>query len=138
MPNPDIDRIAKTYNKISIWLVSGVAIIALLVMQIGDLSLSVPILVSVVYSLIAVFAYGTAWKRIAKISPEFLAKFYLAGSALRILAGLVVILFFCAFNRTDSSSIIRFTVVFIIFYIVMLVFDTIYFAKIERRKNIDK
>jgi len=130
-----INDTVAVYSRWSIWLIAGMALMTLLVMQVFALPLLVPVIVSVAFNLIAGMAYGAAWKALARNSPENLAKFYLAGSAFRIMSGLLVVLVFCVLNKGNRSGILQFSIVFMTFYIVMLLFDTVYFAKVERTKK---
>jgi hypothetical protein len=76
-------------------------------------------------------AYGAAWKSVAKSSPTNLAKFYLAANAIRMLAALAVAT--VGIILLDKSEAIGFAVIFIIFYLSILVFDTIYFSRVEKK-----
>ena len=93
-----------------------------------------PVLISVIYALVTNWAYGLSWKAVANSSPNTLSKFYLAASAIRMLAGVLVAVVFCVMND-DREAIINFIIVFSAFYIAMLVFDGVFFARQERKRN---
>ena len=101
-----------------------------------DISLVSALAVSALYSIIVNLAYGSLWKRIAKSAPGTMAKFYLAASALRLITAALVVIVFCVINRSDKELIRNFIFVFFAFYLVMLVFDSVFFARIEKNNNL--
>ncbi|CUQ35991.1 Uncharacterised protein [Segatella copri] len=108
------------YKQISLWLTAAVALAVLfacrLSAQCDDMIAQVvnPLVVSAIFSLAASTAYGEAWKAVAKSSPANLAKFYLAALVLKLI----------------------FTAIFALFYVVLLVFDCIYFARVEKKNRL--
>ena len=66
-----------------------------------------------------------------------LNKFYLAASGLRMLLAFMVIVVY-AFVVKDRTRLISFAVIFMIFYLILLVFDTFYFYKVEKNNKINK
>ncbi len=127
-----IGRWAKRYYKYSLWLVAGATLIGLLAANImfKD-SLVVPIVISAVFSLVASFAYGAAWKSVARSAPQTLTKFYLAAPALRMITAALVVAVYCVVVR-QPEKIRTFAIVFFIFYIVTLIFDSVFFARFEK------
>ena len=127
-----IQRTARRYYKGALWVVVAATLVALLAANLMlNEALIVPIVISAVFSLCTGFAYGAAWKGVAKAAPQTLTKFYLAAPALRmILAALVVAVYCVAVRQPDKIRL--FAVVFFIFYIVTLVFDSVFFARIEK------
>jgi hypothetical protein len=63
-----------------------------------------------------------------------LGKFYLAGSALRMLLAFLTILVYAIIVK-ERVMILSFAVIFMIFYLVLLAFDTIYFSKVEKNNK---
>lgn len=132
----NIDRTVALYNKVSLWIICAMTLVGLLVMQVsGWMSLLSVLIVSSVFHLVCSFSYGQAWKVVARRSLETLPKLYLASSALRLMAAAIVMLAWCVVNRADIESIKWFAAVFIIYYVVMLVFDAIFFAKVSKNSN---
>ena len=132
--------IVSQYLKISVWIIAGASFLVMLLMQfLNDTSIfpaiSHALLVSVVFSCVASFAYGYSWKAIALNSPNNLAKFYLLGSLCRMMVALMVYVVY-AFIIKEKSSVIWFTGVFAGFYILLLIFDCIYFTRTEKQLNI--
>ena len=135
MDSQQIIKISRQYNKCSLWVVAAAALIMLLGISICDAQQLVnPVLISVIYALVTNWAYGLPWKAVANSSPNTLSKFYLAASAIRMLAGVLVAVVFCVMND-DREAIINFIIVFSAFYIAMLVFDGVFFARQERKRN---
>jgi hypothetical protein len=92
-------------------------------------------LISAVFHILCSAAYIGGWLALARRSPETLPKYYLAGSAFRLMAAAAVLLVFCVVKRDNPEAIKWFSIVFIIFYLVMLVFDAIFFAKVSKTRK---
>lgn len=133
----EIKTISKAYYKMSLWVVCGSMLLALFIMQVARLQYLVnAALVSAVYSFVCNLLYGQAWKATARTSPNSLAKFYLAASGLRMLASLIVVVLALILLRPDRQMMLGFSMIFVAFYLVMLLFDTIFFTRIERKHKI--
>ena len=128
------------YKQISLWLTAAVALAVLfacrLSAQCDDMIAQVvnPLVVSAIFSLVASTAYGESWKAVAKSSPANLAKFYLAAMMLKMMAGVLVFLIYVLV--CDKQNILGFTAIFALFYVVLLVFDCIYFARVEKKNRL--
>lgn len=92
-------------------------------------------LISALFHIICSIAYIGGWLALARRSPQTLPKYYLAGSAFRLMAAAAVLLVFCVVKRDDPEAIKWFSIVFIIFYLVMLVFDAIFFVKVNKTRK---
>ena len=92
-------------------------------------------LISAVFHVVCSTAYIGGWLALARRSPQTLPKYYLAGSAFRLMVAAAVLLVFCVVKRDDPGAIKWFSIVFIIFYLVMLVFDAIFFAKVSKTRK---
>jgi len=92
-------------------------------------------LISALFHIICSIAYIGGWLALARRSPQTLPKYYLAGSAFRLMAAAAVLLVFCVVKRDDPEAIKWFFIVFIIFYLVMLVFDAIFFVKVNKTRK---
>ena len=133
-----IDNTSRRYCKYGIWLTSALTFAVIIAISVNwlDISLVSALAVSALYSIIVNLAYGSLWKRIAKSAPGTMAKFYLAASALRLITAALVVIVFCVINRSDKELIRNFIFVFFAFYLVMLVFDSVFFARIEKNDNL--
>ncbi len=128
------------YKQISLWLTAAVALAVLFVCRLSaqcdDMIAQVvnPLVVSAIFSLVASTAYGEAWKAVAKSSPVNLAKFYMAALVIKMVAGTLVFLIYVLV--CDKQNIQGFTAIFALFYVVLLVFDCIYFARVEKKNRL--
>lgn len=99
-----INNIAKRYYKYSLWLIFGLTVVILIVMQyFQDTSLVGALSISALFSLISGIAYIQSWKAVAKRSTASLGKFYLAASALRMLSALVVVVIAMVVMKTTRA-----------------------------------
>ena len=127
-------NVVNTYLRQSICLIAGLTLLALLYVNLkGDMELmTLPICISAVFQLVACIAYGLVWKWVASSSPASLPTLYMAASAFRMFVAIVIVLAYCLL--TDNQASIKFFVVtFLIYYFVILIYDTWYFIKIEKR-----
>ena len=132
--NP-IDNIAKRYYQRGVWLMAAITLVALAVMNVlMDTSLVNALVVSVLFNLVSTIAYSVSWKAVAKSSPDNLAKFYLAATVIRMLIALAVATVVIVLTE-DKQEATRFAVVFVIFYLAMLTYDTIYFSRVEKNNK---
>ena len=128
------------YKQISLWLTAAVALAVLFVCRLSaqcdDMIAQVvnPLVVSAIFSLVASTAYGEAWKAVAKSSPANLSKFYMAALVIKMVAGTLVFLIYVLV--CDKQNILGFTAIFALFYVVLLVFDCIYFARVEKKNRL--
>ena len=128
------------YKQISLWLTAGISLAILMACRISascdDILAQVvnPLAVSAIFSIVSSTAYGEAWSNIAKSSPVNLTKFYLAASALEMIAGAIVFLIYVLV--CDKQNILGFAAIFLLFYVVLLVFDTIYFSRVEKKRRL--
>ena len=133
-------QIAHRYRQISLWLTAGLVLAILLACRISVQCDNIigqvvtPLCVSAIFSLVCNTAYGACWLAVAKSSPSNLAKFYLAASVLKMMAAALVFLVYVLV--CDKSDIVGFTAIFMLFYVVTLVFDCIYFVRIEKKSRL--
>ena len=143
-----INKIGHKYYKLSLWIIVGISLMFLLLLggsSYWRTSMLYAILISAVFSFLTSVAYQASWKGIAKNSPSTLTKFYLAAPALRMMAADLVILVYYVVNKNatnpDGSPAIRglmlsFTFIFLAYYVVLLVLDCVFFAKVEKRNKL--
>ena len=128
------------YKQISLWLTALMALAILFACRLSALCNDIlpqvvnPLVVSAIFSLVASTAYGEAWKAVAKSSPANLAKFYMAALVIKMIAGTLVFLIYVLV--CDRQNILGFTVIFALFYVMLLVFDCIYFARVEKKNRL--
>ena len=127
-------NVVNTYLRQSICLIAGLTLLFLLYVNVkGDVELmTVPICISAVFQLVACIAYGLVWKWVSSSSPASLPTLYMAASACRMFVAIVIVLAYC-FMADNQASIKFFVITFLIYYFVILIYDTWYFIKIEKR-----
>ena len=119
----------------NLWIIFGLYLVGILIAQVTTHSSYLNMLtISALFSLITASIYGGAWKAIAVKSPAVLGKFYLAGSVFRMLLAFLTILVYALIVK-ERVMILSFAVIFMIFYLVLLAFDTIYFSKVEKNNK---
>lgn len=128
--------VVNTYLRQSICLTAGMSLLALLFVNMkGDMEqLLMPICISAVFQLVACIAYGLVWKWVSSSSPASMPTLYMAASACRMFAAVVVVMAYCLLTD-NRESIPFFVVTFLIYYFVILIYDTWYFVKMEKRNK---
>lgn len=130
-----IEQYGRQYRKVSLWIIVALFLVGLLYVQVGNQPKYLNALsISAIFSLLCSIALGMSWQSVAKHSPKMLTKFYLVAPALRMLAAIAVFALYCVAVR-ERSAVLGFTVIFLIFYIVLLVYDCIFFARIEKHNK---
>lgn len=128
-------NIAKKYYQLGLWTTFGLMLIMLVGAQVtSHWEWVSAIIAAALFSLLTTIAYALCWYKVASKSENSLGKFYITASAIRMMTAFIVVLIFVLTAGSKSSAIV-FAVVFIIFYIVMLVLDTVYFAQVEKRNK---
>lgn len=130
MAVPTLHKIAAGYWKISLWLLCALSLAGVLILrQMGELTSVQCIVIAVVFHLLAAVFYGQMWLRVAKNAPMTLPRFYMAASALRLFAAAATVLIYCVIARNDAQQIKMFAIIFMVYYVVMLIFDAVYFIR---------
>ena len=123
----DIDKLSWYYRKQSILLIAGLTLIAFIGMKVWFQNDSLtPLIVSIVFSLIVENIDIMIWARIAKRSPENLPTFFMGVSGFRMLLGIGVM--FVYYLVADRNTMFLFFLIFAVFYLVLLVHHTTFFA----------
>ncbi len=137
MTQPDnlVQSTFRRYLKMSLWIIVGLALIVLALMSICyNPSLLNALIVTVLFSMFSSITYGLAWKRIVRSSPSALTKFFLAAPAVRMIVAAIVMGVWCYIVR-EPSAIKSFVLLFFAFYLILLVFDCVFFARQEKRNK---
>ena len=127
----NIEKLSMTYMRYGLMVTVALALIGLMVMQVWYLDLLTPIIVSVAFSLVTCVAIAQIWRRVAQSSPDSLPTFFTAMSGFRLLLALAVMFVYYLVDTQDSM--LRFFMVFIVFYFGMLIHHSIFFARINNR-----
>ena len=127
----NIEKLSIAYMRYGVMVAVALALVGLMVMQIWFLDLLTPIIVSVAFSLVTCVAIAQIWKRVAQNSPDSLPTFFTTVSGFRLLLALAVMFVYYLVDNQDSM--LRFFMVFIVFYFGMLIHHSIFFARINNR-----
>lgn len=131
-----IKDVVNTYLRQCICLIAAMSLLFLLYINLwGDKEqMTVPVCISAVFQLVACIIYAFVWKWVRSKSPNSLPTLYMAASAFRMFAAIVTVMVFC-FMNASQNSILSFVVIFLIYYFAVLIFDTWYFIKIEKKNK---
>ena len=127
----NIDKLSKNYMRQGLYLTVALSLLTLLVMRVWLLDLLTAVLVSAAFTLVVCGAIGLIWRFVAKHSPDSLPSFFTAVSAFRLLLALAVM--FVYYLADGQNSMLRFFLVFMVFYFASLAHHTIFFARVSNR-----
>ncbi len=129
-----MDKLINTYLMQSTLLITLLTLVSAACMWLeGVGSIAVmPLCVVIVFQLLACWLYGLVWKSVAATSATSLPTFYLVASGMRMFAAIVVVIGFL-FLVSDKQVIRLFVITFLIYYLIILIYDTTYFVKVEKR-----
>lgn len=123
-----INDISRRYWKYSLLLTVGLTFATLILIQVcGLYGLVIPLIVSSIFTLLIALLYSILWRQIATKHPDSLTAFYTASSGMRMLLALVTM--FVYYLITGRSEMLPFVIIFMAFYIVMLIYHTIFISK---------
>ena len=129
-----MNKIVNTYIMQSIGLVALLTLVTLAcVWAWGNVGMVAgPLALVVVFQLVACVAYGLVWKSVARTSLASLPTLYMAASAIRMFAAIVVVVGFL-FLVSNKEAVRFFIITFLIYYFLILIYDTVYFVKVEKK-----
>lgn len=131
MANGMTDKIAAKYYRYGLWLTIALFVIGMMVDSIMYTSNHWNLIISAVFTFISITICSISWKSVAKSSPTRLTHFYLAASLLRMLTALAIFIIYCFVIR-QYEMILHFVAYFLSFYIVTLVYNVLFFARMEK------
>ncbi len=128
----NIDKLSRQYVRQGVFLVTGLCMVGLLIMQVWRMNaLLTPLIIGTLFSLIVETLDGVVWGKVAKGSPESLPTFFMAVSGFRMLAALAVML---VYYLTADASMGTFLIVFAVFYVVQMLHHTLFFSQVSNKK----
>ena len=129
-----MDKIRKmsiNYIRQGLYISAALFLLTLLVMQVWFLDLLTPAIVSVSFTLLVCITIGVVWNYVAKNSPDSLPTFFTAVSGFRLLLALAVMFVYYLLDNNDTM--LRFFIVFMVFYVASLAHHTVFFARVSNR-----
>ena len=100
-------NVVSTYLRQSISLIVGMSLLALFCMNLREMTevMLMPVCISAVFQLVACIAYAFVWRWVLSTSPNSMPTLYMAASALRMFAAVVVVMTYCWLNENRSSTL---------------------------------
>jgi len=127
----DIQKTCKNYMQRSVVLVVGLCAMSIGVMLTSSLPLMWATVVSALFVLTVDVAAALLFRWVAVKHADMLPSFFTGVSGFRFLLALMVLAVW--FIVSDSKSMKIFFVVFLVFYMVTLVHQTIFFSRVSNR-----
>jgi hypothetical protein len=130
-----IHRISHNYQKFALYILCGLTLLGLLLMRISlPQTLLWPLVISFSFHYLCSIAYSVAWQTVASRSPEVMPRLHLAASFMRLILAALVLLVYCLVVA-QKTLIMQFAIVFMVYYLVILLFDAVFFAKVSKISN---
>ena len=127
-----VKKLADRHLLYTCFLVILLTVISMFVLEYLDAKQYVPEMeICSIYSFIVGLIYDRAWKSVVQKGKFSLTKFYLIASGVRVFVAAFVVLIYCLVVR-ETQAILHFVTMFLAFYFIMLVFDSVFFARIEK------
>ena len=129
----DVDRIAKRYAGIGLLLIIGLWLAGILMATIRpEWKLMPPIWISTAFCMFFLVAFAFLWRWIMKSHQDSITTLYSVVSGFRMLMALFTL--FIVYLVVGRSAMLPYVVVFMVFYLVMVAFHSVYFSWITNRQ----
>lgn len=129
----DIDKVAKRYVGIGALIIIILWMASILVATLRpEWNLMAPIWVSTGFSVVFLVAFALLWRWISKEKKESLTTLYSLVSGFRMVLALFTL--FVCYMVVGRDAMVPYVVVFMVFYLIMVGFHTIYFSRITNKQ----
>ena len=129
----DEDKIARRYAGIGLMLIIVLWLMSILVATLcPEWQLMSPIWVSTVFSLIFLLGFAVLWRWVVRKHKDSVTTLYSVVSGFRMLMALFTL--FVVFLVVGRAAMLPYVLVFMIFYLVMVAYHSIYFSRITNRQ----
>ena len=126
-------ELANKYLLIGIIILTLIGILTFIISILWGIDLISYDIIGFCFQLVCIIAYWLSWKKISVSSPKNLPLLYMVYSGLRlILAAFVVLIYMFVYRKTEN--LLAFSMVFTVYYIIILIYDTYYFMSAEKKK----
>ena len=112
-------------------LLAGITLLGWCISLVVSYNISAFFLFVPLFFAMAGIIHGSAWIFIEEHAPRQITLFYLLSKVLRMILAIMLVLVYLVFVQNNRQDTYVFVLSLFAFYIVMLVFDSIYFAKVE-------
>ena len=127
----DINKKCKLFIIQSVASVVVLNLIGAIVSGIWNFQLFIPLVVSTLFVLILDMALVLVWRWVALRHADMMPSFFTGVSGVRFFGSILVL--FVWFVAASRESMLPFFVVFLVFYMVSLLHQTIFFSRITNR-----
>lgn len=129
----DEDKIARRYAGVGLMLIIVLWLMSILVATLRpEWQLMSPIWVSTGFSLIFLLGFAVLWRWIVRKHKDSVTTLYSVVSGFRMLMALFTL--FIVFLVVGRAAMLPYVLVFMIFYLVMVAYHSIYFSRITNRQ----
>ena len=129
----DEDKIARRYAGIGLMLIIVLWLMSILVATLRpEWQLMSPIWVSTGFSLIFLLGFAVLWRWVVRKHNDSVTTLYSVVSGFRMLMALFTL--FIVFLVVGRAAMLPYVLVFMIFYLVMVAYHSIYFSRITNRQ----
>ncbi len=129
----DEDKIARRYAGIGLMLIIVLWLMSILVATLRpEWQLMSPIWVSTGFSLIFLLGFAVLWRWVVRKHKDSVTILYSVVSGFRMLMALFTL--FIVFLVVGRAAMLPYVLVFMIFYLVMVAYHSIYFSRITNRQ----
>lgn len=129
----DEDKIARRYAGIGLMLIIVLWLMSILVATLRpEWQLMSPIWVSTGFSLIFLLGFAVLWRWVVRKHKDSVTTLYSVVSGFRMLMALFTL--FVVFLVVGRAAMLPYVLVFMIFYLVMVAYHSIYFSRITNRQ----
>lgn len=129
----DEDKIARRYAGIGLMLIIVLWLISILIATLRpEWQLMSPIWVSTGFSLIFLLGFAVLWRWVVRKHKDSVTTLYSVVSGFRMLMALFTL--FIVFLVVGRAAMLPYVLVFMIFYLVMVAYHSIYFSRITNRQ----
>ena len=129
----DEDKIARRYAGIGLMLILVLWLMSILVATLRpEWQLMSPIWVSTGFSLIFLLGFAVLWRWVVRKHKDSVTTLYSVVSGFRMLMALFTL--FIVFLVVGRAAMLPYVLVFMIFYLVMVAYHSIYFSRITNRQ----
>lgn len=129
----DVDRISKRYAGIGLMLVIGLWLSGILLASFRpEWNLMPPIWISTAFCVFFLLGFAILWRWVMKRHEDSLTTLYSVVSGFRMLMALFTL--FIVFLVVGRSAMLPYVLVFMVFYLVMVAFHTVFFSRITNRQ----
>ncbi len=129
----DEDKIARRYAGIGLMLIIVLWLMSILVATLRpEWQLMSPIWVSTGFSLIFLLGFAVLWRWVVRKHKDSVTTLYSVVSGFRMLMALFTL--FIVFLVVGRAAMLPYVLVFMIFYLIMVAYHSIYFSRITNRQ----